>query len=82
MQAAREANDAAARAHTALLSNAYQNVMRGDARNFAEAAKTDRDILNRLDATLLTAQAFPPSLVVTPLQAGLPPFSMNALAMQ
>jgi hypothetical protein len=59
-------------AETATQSLRYQAVMQGDARHFEEACKKDQEILKRLDATLLTAQAFPPTLISTPLQAGMP----------
>lgn len=35
------------------------------------ALKTDKEILTRLDSTLLTAQAFPPTYISTPVEAGL-----------
>jgi len=40
---------------------------------WAEAVKTDKEILARLDSSLLTAQAFPPTYISTPIEAGLTP---------
>jgi len=61
---------AVARAQSAVLSCAYQAVMQGDARHFEAALKTDKEILARLDSSLLTAQAFPAILINTPIEAG------------
>jgi len=72
MEAALSSRTLTARAETATQSLRYQAVMQGDARHFEEACKKDNEILKRLDATLLTAQAFPPTLISTPLQAGMP----------
>ena len=72
MEASLKASDAAARAESAKLSAAYQAVMQGDARHFEEACKLDKEILMRLNEPLRTAQAFPPILISTPLEVGLP----------
>lgn len=72
MDEALKTREARARAQTSKLSLAYQSVMQGDARYFEEACKTDQEILKRLESSLLTAQAFPPTLIASPLQVGLP----------
>ena len=58
------------RLQSTILSISYCAVMQGDARHFEEACKIDREILKRLGDTLMTAQAFRPSLAVTPFNVG------------
>ena len=72
METALSSRTLRARAETAMQSLRYQAVMQGDARHYEEACKKDQEILEHIDATLLTAQAFPPTLISTPLQAGMP----------
>jgi hypothetical protein len=59
-----------ARLQSSILSISYCAIMQDDARHFEDACKIDKEILKRLGDTLMTAQAFRPSLAVTPFNAG------------
>jgi hypothetical protein len=65
IEEARTAKIEVARLQSTILSISYCAVMQGDARHFEEASKIDGEILERLGDTLMTAQAFRPSLVGT-----------------